>query len=219
MEIIIEKVGQAFSDSYKEYERIFKDLKDLEGSEGFKPWANEERLSIHETNQVANFLVAYKKSNENCITWHELSVPYKDETGKNKTNHVDGFIIDGNKVIFIEAKRFSRVNNKQQELCEDLENIVDIMSKDSLTRFRERLPSLPEENDYAFYCLLLADYWMYRNMKTKTPLPYPINWDKIVRNYVSKVNGVELLSYSSTEDLIANMDNDYHLAYALFKLR
>ena len=98
---LVEKVEQAFTDSYNKYKGI---IKGPEGSKGFTPWANEKRLSIHETNQVANFLFAYKTLNENCITWHELSIPYKDGN-KNKTNHVDGFIIDGNKVVFIEAKR------------------------------------------------------------------------------------------------------------------
>ena len=51
----LEKISGAFYASCREYKRIL-DAK-------FKPWSNEERLSIHETNQVVNFLFAYKDLN------------------------------------------------------------------------------------------------------------------------------------------------------------
>lgn len=106
---ITDKVQSAFKTTCDEYGRIFKT--------GFEPWANDERYSIHETNQVMNFMKSYKSiADDGCITWAELSVPYVtiDNNGveHKKTNHLDGFIIDGYNVFFIEAKRFSRKNKK-----------------------------------------------------------------------------------------------------------
>ena len=216
MESIKEKVKHAFESSYEEYKLI---VNDPEG-EGFKPWSNEERLSIHETNQVANFLFAYKQRNKelnkDCITWHELSIPYMKD-GKNKTNHVDGFIIDGDNVIFIEAKRFSRVNARQEELYQDLKNIVEL-SDIERKKFKMRLPN-GLSNKYNFYCLLLADYWIYRNLKTKTLLPESIDWKTIVSGYEERdevKKKTNLLDFNCTDQL--GSDKIYHLAYALFEL-
>ena len=201
----LEKISGAFDASCREYKRIL-DAK-------FKPWSNEERLSIHETNQVANFLFAYKELNKDCITWHELSIPYmKDD--KNKTNHVDGFIIDGNNVIFIEAKRFSRVNTKKEELCKDLKNIVEL-SDTERKKFKMRLPD-GLSNEYKFYCLLLADFWANRNMNADDSSDVSINWGDIVSKY--KNDDEIKLKLHEEEKKSEHVWGKYNLCYALFEL-
>ena len=80
----------------------------------------------------------------------------------------------------------------------------------------KRLPDCPEK-EYEFYCLLLADYWKYRNMITKKLLPEPINWDTTVDGY-TKVDKVIRLDHKCSDQLPDKMEN-YHLAYALFELK
>ena len=106
---IKDKVQSAFETTCLKYGTILKT--------GFEPWANDDRYSIHETNQVMCFMESYKSiAVERCITWVELSIPYvtigNNGVEHKKTNHLDGFIIDGYNVFFIEAKRFSRKNKK-----------------------------------------------------------------------------------------------------------
>ena len=61
---ITDKVQSAFDTTCDEYGRIFKT--------GFEPWANDDRYSIHETNQVMNFMKSYKSiADDGCITWAE----------------------------------------------------------------------------------------------------------------------------------------------------
>lgn len=206
----LKKISGAFDASCREYKRIL-DAK-------FEPWSNEERLSIHETNQVANFLFAYKDLNKDCITWHELSIPYMKD-GKNKTNHVDGFIIDGNNVVFIEAKRFSRVKTKEEELRQDLTNIVKL-SDSEREQFKMRLPN-GLSNGYKFYCLLLADFWANRNMNADDSSDVSINWGDIVSKYVSeyKKDDEIKLRLPEEEKKSEYVWGKYNLYYALFELK
>lgn len=208
-------IKTAFNACCYEYDRIFKS--------GFAPWANDERYSIHETNQVSKFMSSYKGIKQDCLTWMELSIPYTIMDEKNvchdKTNHIDGFIIDDNKVIFIEAKRFSRLNKKITELKNDLLAVRNLFeNKECMDNFRSRLPSTSDK--YEFYCLLLADYWKFRNRKNvgKSDKEIPFNWDNVVLEWKieeeQKLDKVDV-GYSNK----ALYDDNYHLAYALFKLK
>ena len=53
-------------------------------------------------------------------------------------------------------------------------------NKECMDNFRSRLPSTSDK--YEFYCLLLADYWKFRNRKNvgKSDKEIPFNWDNIV---------------------------------------
>lgn len=210
---ITDKVQSAFDTTCDEYGRIFKT--------GFEPWANDERYSIHETNQVMNFMKSYKSiADDGCITWAELSIPYVtiDNNGveHKKTNHLDGLIIDGYNVFFIEAKRFSRKNKKIDELGNDLSAIIDFgKNKIAIEQFMNRLPDKANKQNYNFYCILLADVWNYRNKRKNETKRVDIDWKKIVKDYTNNNSG-------NITDLNCNIkevyDSNYNLAYALFNL-
>ena len=210
---ITDKVQSAFDTTCDEYGRIFKT--------GFEPWANDDRYSIHETNQVMNFMKSYKSiADDGCITWAELSIPYVtiDNNGveHKKTNHLDGLIIDGYNVFFIEAKRFSRKNKKIDELGSDLSAIIDFgKNKIAIEQFMNRLPDKANKQNYNFYCILLADVWNYRNKRKNETKRVDIDWKKIVKDYTNNNSG-------NITDLNCNIkevyDSNYNLAYALFNL-
>ena len=168
-----------------------------------------------------NFMKSYKSSaDDGCITWAELSAPYVtiDNNGveHKKTNHLDGFIIDGYNVFFIEAKRFSRKNKKIDELGDDLSAIIDF-GKDRAAKeqFMNRLPDKANKQNYNFYCILLADVWNYRNKRKNETKRIEIDWKKIVKDYTNNNSG-------NITDLNCNIkevyDSNYNLAYALFNL-
>lgn len=164
---ITDKVQSAFETTCLKYGTILKT--------GFEPWANDDRYSIHETNQVMYFMESYKSiAVERCITWVELSIPYvtigNNGVEHKKTNHLDGFIIDGYNVFFIEAKRFSRKNKKIDELGDDLSAIIDFCKdRAAKEQFMNRLPDKANKQNYNFYCILLADVWNYRNKRKMKP--------------------------------------------------
>jgi len=121
-----------------------------------------------------NFMKSYKSSaDDGCITWAELSAPYVtiDNNGveHKKTNHLDGFIIDGYNVFFIEAKRFSRKNKKIDELGDDLSAIIDF-GKDRAAKeqFMNRLPDRPINRTITstvFYWLMCGTIEIREKMK------------------------------------------------------
>ena len=210
---ITDKVQSAFDTTCDEYGRIFKT--------GFEPWANDDRYSIHETNQVMNFMKSYKSiADDGCITWAELSVPYVtiDNNGveHKMTNHLDGFIIDGYNVFFIEAKRFSRKNKKIDELGDDLSAIIDFCKdRAAKEQFMNRLPDKANKQKYNFYCILLADVWNYRNKRKNEAKRIDIDWKKIVDDYGNK-NSDNITRLN--RDIKEVYDSNYNLAYALFNL-
>ena len=210
---ITDKVQSAFETTCDEYDRIF--------NTGFEPWANDDRYSIHETNQVMNFMKSYKSiADDGCITWAELSVPYVtiDNNGveHKKTNHLDGFIIDGYNVFFIEAKRFSRKNKKIDELGDDLSAIIDFCKdRAAKEQFMNRLPDKANKQKYNFYCILLADVWNYRNKRKNEAKRIDIDWKQIVDDYGNKNSGN--ITYLNC-DIKEVYDSNYNLAYAIFNL-
>ena len=205
-------VSKAFEDSCKKYSEIL--------NSGFKPWANNKKASIHETNMVMNFMESYKSQRENdCVTWVEFAVPYRKDMQdkKRKINHIDGFIVDGTRVILIEAKRLSKVEERKKELETDLSVLVDVFKdKESLTGLISRLPS---GRDYKFYCLLLADFWANRNIKTGKKMTV-LDWKDWIK---SLYNNNDTKSYlgayrDDCVDMKEVFKYNYHLAYALFEL-
>lgn len=210
---ITDKVQSAFETTCLKYGTILKT--------GFEPWANDDRYSIHETNQVMCFMESYKSSAiERCITWVELSIPYvtigNNGVEHKKTNHLDGFIIDGYNVFFIEAKRFSRKNKKIDELGNDLSAIIDFCkNKKAIEQFMNRLPDKANKQKYNFYCILLADVWNYRNKRKNEAKRIDIDWEKIVDDYGNK-NSDNITCLN--RDIKEVYDSNYNLAYALFNL-
>ena len=134
-------VSKAFKDSCEKYSKIL--------NSGFKPWANNKKASIHETNMVMNFMESYKSQRKNdCVTWVEFAVPYRKDMQdkKKKINHIDGFIVDGTRVILIEAKRLSKVEERKKELETDLSVLVDVFKDKDLSKLKpvtvENMPGI-----------------------------------------------------------------------------
>ena len=143
-------INDVFKDYCEEYKCLLHD---------FRPWAEEH--SIHETNQVSNFISTYRKKREKSIACIEFSIPYNNAEGVRKRDSVDGLIVDADTIIFIEAKRFSR-GKKIRDLEEDLKRIK-VLAEDEVCRkkIKDRLPK--KYAAYNCFCLLLADFWADHN--------------------------------------------------------
>lgn len=114
-------INDVFKDYCEDYKCLLYD---------FRPWAEEH--SIHETNQVSNFISTYRKKREKSIACLEFSIPYNNAEGVKKRDSVDGLIVDADTIIFIEAKRFSR-GKKIRDLEEDLKRIK-VLAEDEVCR-------------------------------------------------------------------------------------
>ena len=141
----LQLVFKHYCNTYKE---IFQD---------FKPWIGTKR-TINEANQVHHFLEAYKDLFPGAITWMELPIPDRNSNKKAYTARIDGFILSQvqKRIIFIEAKRFSR-ENKVESLKEDAIRIRRILDK----IFNEENGKLKniDLNHYEIAALFLADAW------------------------------------------------------------
>ena len=206
MEQLVNYVKTAFKSCCKDYEDMLQD---------FEPWA--EQHCIHETNQVANFISSYKNERPESIACLEFSIPYIDEANTKKTDRIDGLIIDEDKVIFIEAKRFSR-GTKITDLQKDLETIDKIISVDNESRkkLKERLPD--KYKTYKCCCLLLADFW--NDHKHGIPKMYMeetnLKWEDIWKMYEGNLS---VSHCSNDSDINTDIyEGKYYLAYALFEL-
>ena len=208
-------INTAFENYCAEYSRILES--------DFKPWANQKKYSIHETNLVVNFLYSYKnKVNEKSINWVELTIPLSNCEKKN--NRIDGLIIDreNKRVFLIEAKRISRLKKKTKELSEDLKAIVALSNNKEL---KDRLGI--ENKPYELHCLLLADFWQSRLSKNVTE-PICNIWDGKIAEYKADAEKyieeeklelkIDIVKADPQEQCKMIYCNNYHLAYALFKL-
>lgn len=141
-----------------------------------------ERKTIHEANQVHRFMDSYCALNKNSIAWMELPIHRQTNDGKKYTAHIDGFLMDqeNNRIIFIEAKRFSR-ENRIESLKEDVQRIHDILD-DNYNR-KETTQKL-EVGDYDVYCLFLADI-RAKNEETKSMME---EWRDCLNNL--RINGM-----------------------------
>lgn len=153
----LQLVFKHYCDTYKE---IFQD---------FKPWIGTKR-TINEANQVHHFLEAYKDLFPGAITWMELPIHDRkepdckenvtDSISKSKayTARIDGFILSQvqKRIIFIEAKRFSR-KNKVESLKEDAIRIKRILDK-IFNEDEGKLKNL-DLDQYEVATLFLADAW------------------------------------------------------------
>lgn len=172
----------------------------------FKPWQNawkdENRRSVHESNQVSKFLEAYKAvSNDSAkvLTWMELPI----KIPSNKTHHIDGFIVDNNRkeIFFIEAKRNSRQSNIES-LREDVKLLFD--RREDINR-EDTFKGLPR-SEFVFYIICLVDIWESKSSRTKQ-LVKAMN-----DNHFDKICNKKILDAK-----IKNVSSDYNLYYYLLK--
>ena len=202
MEQLVNYVKTAFENCCEDYKEMLRD---------FEPWADQH--CIHETNQVANFISSYKKERPESIACLEFSIPYIDEANTKKTDRIDGLIIDEDKVIFIEAKRFSR-GTKITDLQKDLKTIDKIISVDNESRkkLNERLPDKYET--YTCCCLLLADFWKdhHSGIKQEYLSASDLKWETIWKTYKAELPKSHYGNYNIIK-------KEYSIAYALFKLK
>ena len=197
-------INDVFKDYCEDYKCLLHD---------FRPWAEEH--SIHETNQVSNFISTYRKKRKKSIACLEFSIPYNNVEGVKKRDSVDGLIVDADTIIFIEAKRFSR-GKKIRDLEEDLKRIK-VLAEDEVCRkkIKDRLPK--KDAPYNCFCLLLADFWADHNsgIQCKYKEKNNLNWDAIWGDYNATLSGS---GYSSDKNINIKVHENYYLAYALFKL-
>ena len=233
MSEVKEFISNVFDVYCREYENVFR---------VFEPWAKYEhvpesksgdefRFSIHECNQVVKFQSVYKGGSDGVLTWVEFPIRYNGDMGKqDDTIHVDGIIVDRNRkeIYFIEAKRLTKKQGFDY-VANDIERIMRHGKNHDLKR---RLKAEHEFNGYTFYCLILADFWREHNTVGKTYKEElkgdaKLNWaDKVLPYIQNKVN--EKTSGMTQPELvrqdIQHIDMgdkalNYHLAYALFKLK
>ena len=224
MSEVKEFISTVFDVYCREYENVFR---------VFEPWAKYEhvpeskrgdefRFSIHECNQVVKFQSVYKGGSDGVLTWVEFPIRYNEDKNKqDDTIHVDGIIVDRNRkaIYFIEAKRLTKKQGFDS-VVNDIERITRHGNKHDLKR---RLKAEYEfDGNYTFYCLILADFWREHNTigkayKTDKKSDGVIDWEKRVLSYIMGEvanSQLELINQS----IVDIKDNDYHLAYALFKL-
>ena len=141
-------------------------------AQGFQPWT-ADRKTIHESNQVRTFMEAYKATGKNIITWMELPVPFLGGHLKPQLAHIDGFIIDYDRkrIIFIEAKRFSRPT-QFKSLNDDIWRLYTIRKEIYVGDGQFKGINL---FDFDAYILLLADIWEDRSAWAKD---LAMNWSK-----------------------------------------
>lgn len=226
----VKKIISTVFDGYcEEYKNVFR---------VFEPWAkykhvpesksgDEFRFSIHECNQVVKFQSVYKGVSDGVLTWVEFPIRYNGDMNKqDETIHVDGIIVDRNRkaIYFIEAKRLT----KKQGFDYVANDIKRIMQHGKNHDLKCRLKA-EYEFDGSFYCLILADFWREHNTigkayKEKEEANAKLDWAGKVLPYIMGEVAKELEKETRSQpelidkNIVDIKDNDYHLAYALFKL-
>ena len=153
---LIDSVFNEYSESFK------KSLNELQ----VWPWT-EEKIVIHESNQVHRFLDAYQKTGDKIVTWMELPVYLNGGASKNeKPAHIDAFILDHNRklIFFLEAKRFSKPK-QAESLQSDVERLFNEIAKLIYAKDDNHISEYITEcidRKYDAYMIALADIWDYR---------------------------------------------------------
>ncbi len=206
MEEVINLVENAFKETHKDYNDVFKKFYPAQGSNGFT-----------ERNQTFFFtknLLAEAKGQAIC--WQEM--PFG-----NKGEHFDTLIHISNhdSVIYIEAKRFRGgvIKNQDNSLVKDVKRLCN---EGKAIKFREELQSkLGFKNEYI---LAIADIWARPDGKGGFKHKDIHNWNDI--NWLSGLFGLDnaKIAYSNTTlhsklDLkVPETKQQYNLLMALIKL-
>lgn len=144
---MIQDIAKVFKDYSEAYKHILNSFQPCLGT----------KQTINEANQVHQFLDAYKRKYPDAITWMELPLKDVNKDGALYTARIDGFIVCPKpaRIIFIEAKRFSR-ENKVDSLKEDVERLKRILDK---AYSGDRKIKNLNLDDYEVGALFLADVW------------------------------------------------------------
>ena len=210
-----EKVKSPIEDVFYTYLNEYGTL--LEKFEPCPIKDNEDiRYSLHEVNQVVNFLSAYRTKHNNSITWLEFPIRYKDGD-KEQIIHIDGLIVDhdNRNVFFIEAKRLSKLQ-ALKNLQADLDDKVKCRWKDHNLKYYFNDVEL---NKYGYYCILLADFRKNTSLiKANTFGSSHLNDDGTLK-WKEKMDECSLKPIEEAIDPIKSVKGNYYLAYALFCLK
>lgn len=175
------------------------------------------RYSLHEVNQVMNFLYAYRTKHNNSITWLEFPIRYKDGD-KEQIIHIDGLIVDhdNRNVFFIEAKRLSKLQ-ALKNLQADLNDKVQCRWEDH--KLNDYFNNKVELEKYGYYCILLADFRKNTSsIKANTFGSSHLNDDGTLK-WKEKMEECLLMPIEEAIDPIKSVKGNYYLAYALFCLK
>lgn len=186
---MIQDIAKVFKDYSKAYKHILNSFQPCLGT----------KQTINEANQVHQFLDAYKRMYPDAITWMELPLKDVKEDGSLYTARIDGFIVTPKpaRIIFIEAKRFSR-ENKVDSLKKDVERIKRILEKAYSGGRKIKNLNL---DDYEVGALFLADVWGKK-------VEIDANWKSHLKSL--KTDRMKILDRKK-----AKVGNGYALLYAL----
>lgn len=201
---LIDSVFNEYSESFK------KSLNELQ----VWPWT-EEKIVIHESNQVHRFLDAYQKTGDKIVTWMELPVYLNGGASKNeKPAHIDAFILDHNRklILFIEAKRFSKPD-QAEDLQSDVKRLFNEVAKQIYAIDKGLIGKYITESfnlEYDAYMIALADIWDYRGVWCEK---YASRWKGWVENNCDTTITPLIKSINKIPNVKAN--SQYHLLGAL----
>ena len=173
------------------------------------------RYSLHEVNQVVNFLSAYRTKHNNSITWLEFPIRYKDGD-KEQIIHIDGLIVDhdNRNVFFIEAKRLSKLQALKNLQADLNDKVKRRWTADILNYYFKN----EELEKYGHYCILLADFRKNTSsIKANTFGSSHLNDDGTLK-WKEKMDDRSLKPIKEAIDL-KSVKGNYYLAYALFCLK
>lgn len=186
---MIQDIAKVFKDYSEAYKHILNSFQPCLGT----------KQTINEANQVHQFLDAYKRKYPDAITWMELPLKDVNKDGALYTARIDGFIVSPKpaRIIFIEAKRFSR-ENKVDSLKEDVERLKRILDK---AYSGDRKIKNLNLDDYEVGALFLADVWGKKA--------------ELFNNWESYLDGLKIDGMSIINKDKEVVGNDYALLYAL----
>ncbi|MDD2797750.1 MAG: hypothetical protein PHV20_04075 [Bacteroidales bacterium] len=202
-ELTIEaKVEEAFKGKRIDYERVFQNIYPAHGRNGFT-----------ERNQTFFFTHNYLKLRPEAICWQE--VPF------GKKEHIDTLIIDGNSVIYIEAKRISG-NPKEKEIADDLGRLLIHSYRQEITK-----GLCCEKDEYILYITDIWDEGKYKkNVINKWVENYflEVIYPQIERNpelHYSEIEEIKsgIFSFEKINNPTENAIKKYNIAYSLFKIK
>ncbi len=186
---MIQDIAEVFKDYSGAYKHILNSFQPCLGT----------KQTINEANQVHQFLDAYKRKYPDAITWMELPLKDVNKDGALYTARIDGFIVSPKpaRIIFIEAKRFSR-ENKVDSLKEDVERLQRILDK---AYSGDRKIKNLNLDDYEVGALFLADVWGKKA--------------ELFNNWESYLDGLKIDGMSIINKDKEVVGNGYALLYAL----
>lgn len=165
-----------------------------------------------ERNLSVNFSKAYEATfpKKRCCTWFELQF----QVGKKKNRHCDACIVDVDekRIILIESKRFSNVDEKIAEVGLDIKRIQNI-GKNASSEFSGRIREI---DTYEIYGLILTDAW--DETKPKKEVIQSFKNAKFLEDYAERL-GIETAPKNLLYCAESVIDNAYFLLSFIWRVK